>query len=227
MAEATDNSESSPAMPGKVRRTLADIWFWLRMVTWGRLDWRFDRRHGTETGGALSPRRLGLQTPAGRFGVRYEAIEPAEFRRALAPLAGAVDFSRCTFVDLGCGKGRALLLARELGFEQVVGVELSPLLAERARRNLATVGAERTRVACQDAAAFDYPPGDLVVFLFHPFRGVVFQRAIENLCRQARGEVHVVYVAAVEEPRLRALPCFQACHRASTFVIYRHRPHAA
>jgi SAM-dependent methyltransferase len=215
------------AWPRRVCRTLADIFFWLRMTTWSRLDNRFDRRHGTQTGGMLSPRRLGIRTPAGRFGVHYQAIEPALFRRALAPLAAQIDFGRFTFVDLGCGKGRALLLAREMGFKAIVGVELSPLLADCARRNLQVAGADPASVVCQDGAEFDYPPGNLVVYLFHPFRSAVFRRAIENLCRRASGEVHLVYIAAVEEARLRAKLCFEPRHRASTFVIYRHLPHLA
>jgi SAM-dependent methyltransferase len=217
----------APSWTTRTRQTLADIFFWLRMATWSRIDNRFDRRHGTRTGGVLGPRRLGIRAPAGRFGVRYQAIEPAVFRRALEPLASQIDFGRFTFVDLGSGKGRALLLARELGFKEVVGVELSPVLADCARRNLEAAGAEGARVDCQDAAEFAYPPGDLVVYLFHPFRGVVFRRAIENLCRRASGDVHLVYIAAVEEARLRAKPCFELSHRASTFVIYRHLPHPA
>jgi SAM-dependent methyltransferase len=225
-----NTAQTSKAFPEQtwprcVRQTLADIIFWLRMATWSRLDNRFDRRYGTRTGGVLGPRRLGIRAPAGRFGVRYQAIEPAIFRRALEPLASQTDFGRFTFVDLGCGKGRALLLARELGFKEIVGVELSPVLTGCARRNLEVAGAAGARVACQDAAEFAYPPRDLVVYLFHPFRGVVFWRAIENLCRQANGEVHLVYIAAVEEAALRARPCFVLTHRASTFVIYRHIPH--
>lgn len=232
MGNALNSTQGSEAVPGqvrprRVRETIADIFFWLRMVTWSRLDNRFDRRHGTETGGMLSPRRLGIRTPAGRFGVHYQAIEPAIFRRALQPLAAQIDFSRFTFVDLGCGKGRALLLARETGFQKIAGVELSPLLADCARRNLQVAGEDPSSVVCQDGAEFDYPPGDLVVYLFHPFRSVVFRRAIENLCRRATGEVHLVYIAPVEEARLRSKPCFEPRHRGSTFVIYRHLPHPA
>jgi len=41
------------------------------------------------------------------------------------------------FVDLGCGKGSALLLAGEHPINRVIGVELGDHLAEQARRNIA------------------------------------------------------------------------------------------
>jgi hypothetical protein len=35
-----------------------------------------------------------------------------------------VSVDLCTFLDLGCGKGRALLVASELPFRDIMGVEL-------------------------------------------------------------------------------------------------------
>ena len=40
-------------------------------------------------------------------------------------------------IDIGAGMGRAVLLAAEMPFRLVVGVELNPTLAQIARRNLA------------------------------------------------------------------------------------------
>src|SRR5689334_21283292 len=50
--------------------------------------------------------------------------------RALRP--GPAD----VFVDLGAGKGRALLMAGRLPYRRVVGIELDPELAQCARRNV-------------------------------------------------------------------------------------------
>ena len=41
-----------------------------------------------------------------------------------------------SFIDVGAGMGRAVLLAAELPFRRVVGVELNPTLARIARKNL-------------------------------------------------------------------------------------------
>lgn len=114
--------------------------------------------------------------------------------RALRP--GHAD----VFVDLGAGKGRALLMAGRLPYRRVVGVELDPELAECARRNV-----ERARrrlragaVACETANVLDWPfPDDAsTVFLFNPFYGQTFRQAITRIFdsydRNPR-HIHIVY----------------------------------
>src|SRR5207245_5268496 len=43
--------------------------------------------------------------------------------------------SQLTFVDFGCGKGRALVLAAEHGFRRVLGIECDAQLFAAAQRN--------------------------------------------------------------------------------------------
>jgi len=214
-------------LAARVRESVQDILFWLRMSTWSRIYDGFDRRHGTETGGAIALGRLGIRHPAAKFGIRYEAIDPEVFRQALQELRFEIDLGRFTFIDLGCGKGRALVLAREFKFKEVVGVELSPFLATCAQGNLAKTDSRSTRVVCQDAGEFEFPPGDLVVYLFNPFLGQVFRRVIQNLCGSASGEVYVVYINPTEERLLREKRCFVPSRSRATFAIYRHLQHGA
>jgi SAM-dependent methyltransferase len=44
-----------------------------------------------------------------------------------------------TFIDLGCGEGRALVIASEFPFRAIVGVELSPALCATATANAAVI----------------------------------------------------------------------------------------
>src|SRR3990172_4635695 len=100
----------------------------------------FDIAHGTSTGGYLSPREIvtGHQHDAQQYG--YSAIAPSVFREITRrwrttlgdPERGPNAYS---FVDIGAGKGRALLLASELPFRKVIGVELSAELAAIAQDN--------------------------------------------------------------------------------------------
>jgi SAM-dependent methyltransferase len=78
-----------------------------------------------------------------------------------------------TFVDFGCGKGRVVHQAAKRPFHRVIGVEISPDLAETARRNLA---ARRHQHRCRnveivvaDAAEFRVPDDLTIAYLFHPF----------------------------------------------------------
>ena len=89
----------------------------------------------------------------------YQATRAGRFDRVLrsVPIAPA-DY---TFVDMGCSKGRALLLAARFGFRDIVGVEIEdaraaaidvhgPLRAPSAR------GRRRRQYAGRGAAALPH-----------------------------------------------------------------------
>jgi len=137
----------------------------------------FDLAHGTDTGGHIPGEIL---TPANLYNTAYYAISPSTLAQALELLPEpAFDF---TFVDLGCGKGRALLVAAELPFHHIVGVELSADLCEIARKN--TARQHRIAIQHHDAATVAYPEGPLLVFLYHPFLKPVLRRVLANLTHQ-------------------------------------------
>jgi SAM-dependent methyltransferase len=133
--------------------------------------------------------------------------------RRLKPAAPIDEF---TFVDLGAGMGRALLLAAEYPFRAVVGVELNPTLARLGRRNMAiwrAAGRARSpmRMVCRDAAEFVLPPGPCVVFLFNPFGAPVFKRLLAAWSRSLAGrerQMDVLYVNNEQESVLRRQPGF-------------------
>jgi len=80
--------------------------------------------------------------------------------------------------------GRAVLLASELGFKAVMGVELHPALVRIARRNVRlwrAAGRERgpMRVVAADAVEYELPEGPVLVFLFNPFGAPVLRRLLK------------------------------------------------
>jgi SAM-dependent methyltransferase len=113
-------------------------------------------------------------------GVPYEATPTYVFEAALAMLEMRVDGA--SFVDLGAGKGRILLLAAERPFARIIGVEYAEQLCTIAAANLARrverLGPDpRIDVQCGDAADFVFPTGPLIVFLYNPF-GAETMRAV-------------------------------------------------
>jgi len=76
------------------------------------------------------------------------------------------------FVDLGCGKGSALLLAGEHPMERCIGVELGEHLAEQARRNIAAnrerLRARNFEVRAMDARRWEISEDLSVVFMYSP-----------------------------------------------------------
>jgi SAM-dependent methyltransferase len=133
----------------------------------------------------------------------YEPVPVEAFAELLACVPEAF-VSASSFVDVGCGMGRALLLASEHPFKQVVGIELSPALLAIARENLASAHGLRTR--CRDvrmrrgdARRFRFPRGDLVVFLFNPFDHEVLRSVLERVVasRRSGDRVTLLYHVAV------------------------------
>ena len=147
----------------------------------------FDLAHGTDTGGHIPGERL---TPANLHNTAYYAIAPSALKAALAMLPEAA--SGFEFIDLGCGKGRALLVAAEFDFPRILGVELSPALCRTAESNCQRY--PRIAIRHQDAATLTFPATPLVVFLYHPFLAPVLRRVLANLEHHHRANPHPTYL---------------------------------
>lgn len=162
----------------------------------------FDLAYNVDTTGLVWGE--SLLTTAGRHDVAkywatgYYGVAPSSFQDALKRLA--LDWSQYTFIDIGCGKGRALLLALRHPFRAAIGVELSPELAAVAEENLRSftapwrISSVATRVLTGDAANFDFPHGPLVLYLYHPFAAPVMRRFLDHLGRNLRVDPRTVYV---------------------------------
>jgi SAM-dependent methyltransferase len=138
----------------------------------------FDRKYGTDTGGYLSPEELRHGAAHDAMNNGYSAVAPSVFleacRRWRETIPATARVEAYTFVDVGAGKGRALLLAAEIPFRKVVGIELNEDLARIAQRNVtlwthATRSRENIRVLPQDALEFRWPRAPLLVYLNNPF----------------------------------------------------------
>ncbi len=151
----------------------------------------FDRRYGTDTGGLEPLWKFKICSPNARFGASYQATQEQE-------LADAIDFlsenlQTFTFIDLGCGKGRTLLVASNLGFKQVIGVEFVPDLVEIARTNLTKMRIANAVVLHADAAEFQFPDNDTVVYLYNPFSQEVLSKVIANLRECCLKRLYIIY----------------------------------
>jgi len=158
----------------------------------------FDRVHGTDTSGTTSSEdlRAAGTDEAHQHVTFYGGSQPGVLRTVLATLPQP---EKSTFLDLGCGKGRALLVASEFPFRDIVGVELSPALAQVARTNAALIAARHSartpiRVELGDATAFPLPPGNLVLFLYHPFGEELVLKVVSAVEAALAAEARAIYV---------------------------------
>lgn len=145
---------------------------------------RFDRDHGTDTTSPVAAADLDGVGDHGADAVFYWPTDTPSFQRLVDAVAEHLPGS--TFVDLGSGKGRTLMLAAQRPFARVVGVEFSAKLCAIAERNVAIFRASQPQsppitTECADAAVWTFPPGPLVVYLFDPFGLPVMEPMVENL----------------------------------------------
>src|ERR1700675_1609318 len=157
------------------RRLLGVLWEFARDSTperlrqrYGDADYDWDYRVNT-TSGAVGWRDRLL----GMFHSAYQPTEPSAFHEMLdalqqtpGPDHTALNFREFTFIDLGSGKGRTLLMASDYPFHRIVGVELLPSLHQIAQQNLrqyknVTQKCFALESICADATAVHIPPGPL------------------------------------------------------------------
>ncbi len=169
----------------------------------------FDKQFGVETSGLLSADELSSKGKhAELYNAGYFGIAPSALRKALERLQ--LEYDQYTFVDLGSGKGRALLVASEYPFRAICGVEISPALHAVAAENIARYSNPdqqcRNISSIQaDATEFAFPPGPLLVYMWNPFEGPVFTSVLINLegslSREPR-DIRILYVQPNHEELL-------------------------
>lgn len=160
----------------------------------------FDVAYGVDTSGLVWGESLERprSEEAAYWATGYYGISPSAFTAALGRLR--LDWSRFSFVDVGCGKGRALLLALRFPFRRALGIELSPALAGVAQGNLQRFAADwrqaNVPVEAVEADATAYPvlDGPVVFFLYHPFAAPVMKRFLAHVVEAARAQPREVYL---------------------------------
>ena len=189
-----------------LRRGLLDLATYLIAYNPQR-DRSFDRPFGTDTAGMVAQSELGIADAA----VREKAIlylpSPPRVTRWMLDNIG-IEHSDFTFVDLGCGKGRVLLVASEYPFQRIIGVDISAALTEIARQNAARYQPKSRR--CQDievqnidATKFDFPDTNIMLHMYHPFEPeltiAVLRQLEASLAARPRRVViaYLVYTAGI------------------------------
>ena len=151
----------------------------------------FDVRYGVDTGGIEPLWKFTIRSPNARFGVRHQPTSEQDLVDAVNCLDE--DPRSYIFIDLGCGKGRTLLVAAKLGFKQVIGVEFAREFVQIARANLAKMGVFNGEVIHDDAADYQFPDSDFVLYLYNPFSHEVMRTVVANLRGSGASKIFVMY----------------------------------
>ena len=193
-----------------------------RKSRYGDID--FDVDHGVDTTWAT----VSLRTRVREWlsGGQYQPSEPALFREIIESLPVPLD--GFTFIDLGSGKGRTLLMASSFPFRRIIGMELLQELNAIAAQNIARYhGDEQRCFAIEshagDARHFEFPAEATVLYLFNPFPRHIWREVLANLhnsLQTAPRQVFVIYHNPVHEDIPNSQSWLHEVKRTHQFVIY-------
>jgi SAM-dependent methyltransferase len=188
----------------------------------------FDRKYGVRTSGHIQLSKTSFDPAKLNKATAYGPVNAWGFRKLLRILNLPKSSS---FVDLGCGLGRACILAAEYGFSKVTGVELAPELCDVARENI-----DKCQVTAARQVPVDIVEGDVlnycdeatddVYFMYRPFSLDFLHEVVGKLVDRAaslKKPFTVIYSERLGSPRSEGvamftrLPAFRKIYEVSTF----------
>ena len=193
-----------------------------RRSRYGDIDYDFD--HSVDTSWATISLRTRIRELLS--GGQYQPTEPQLFHNILRAVPEKLD--GFTFIDLGSGKGRTLLMASDFPFRRIVGVEILDELDAIAKQNIARYTGERQRcfaIESQygDARDFVFSPEPMVLYLFNPFQEHVLNTVLAHLrdsMATAPRAVYVIYHNLIFERTFTRCAWLRCVYRTTQFAIY-------
>ena len=149
----------------------------------------------------------------------YEAVNYYMLEKLLKAFRGIS--SETSVVDLGCGKGRVMVVAAHLGFKNIIGIDFAKELCQEAAQNM-----ERTHASIKDidwkviqVNVLDYSiqPDDAVFFMFNPFVDETVNKFLDNLetsCAQNPRKTWFLYASPLHATVLQ---------QRGYVTVYRHK----
>ena len=131
---------------------------------------RYDSRFAVDTNQVIHLE--DLTTPANyTLGTNYVGSSPLLFRHTIAMLPNTP--SELVFIDIGCGAGRAVMLAAEANFKSIIGWDIARELIDMGRRNIEAfrrISGNKTPISLDvvDATKAAMPDASCVLYFFSP-----------------------------------------------------------
>jgi SAM-dependent methyltransferase len=172
-------------------------------LDWVR-DYWWERRFGIDTAGLTPIESLVAEWQG------FHDYFPSN-RKVFHELLAHVDIlpGRDVFVDIGSGRGRALLMAAQYPFKRIVGIEISAVLNQAARRNLDSwsggLVCPEIELWTGDAADFGIPSDATVVYFYNPFHGPTLSAVFEAIARSQARSPRKIWILFNNTQHFRAL----------------------
>lgn len=155
---------------------------------------------GTDTEKIREIGSLSIDSENARHAVRYQPSPQDLATEIISALP--IDHSQFVFLDFGAGKGRVLLIAAQLPFASVIGIEFSKELCAVAMDNIDKIRGGRPNAGpiacyCEDVTQFPLPEVPLVCYFYNPFDHIIMRVVVDRLLASLKTkprEIYIVYV---------------------------------
>jgi SAM-dependent methyltransferase len=149
------------------------------------IDLLFDIKYGTDTMRFVELEKLELNSSFRDKGNDYIPTRSKHLRKIFKM---GMFSEESSFVDLGSGKGRTLLIASEY-FKKVKGIEFSEELCEIAKKNIVIYNEKRKdhsfrnniQVIYADVTDYNINDEENVFFMYNPFDETVLKKFLKNI----------------------------------------------
>lgn len=189
-------------------------YFYFLFINWNiRIAWimirqeiKGEKKYGINTTGAdelfkLEDQGIDISHATIYMPVSYTLLEETFKQLNASALLNTPSPAGRHFLDIGCGKGRALCVAAHHGFKKVTGLDFARDLCEAAKENLATtrqkIPALEYKVINNDAFYFEIPGDVDCIFLFNPFDEIIMSAVVKNICSSLRTDprpIKIIYI---------------------------------
>ena len=184
-----------------IKHIVNEVIFLFRLLNNQLKNIWWDRLHNVSTSGLKKIDKQDVKSKHNNGSCFFESSGAAIFKDIIVHLN--IDYSAYHFIDIGAGKGRVLLMALELPFKKITGIEFAGKLIEIANKNITCFSNLNQRcfsVECieMDAFEYDFPDDNSVIYLFNPFNSILFDKFLDKLITslQENGkECFIVYLA--------------------------------
>ena len=150
-------------------------------------DRGFDLKLGIKTAGNKSLDKCNITHPNKIYGRMYQPTRYRILKRVFKNLPK--DLSGFNFIDLGMGKGRALLFASQYNLNKIIGIDFAKDLYTDSCQNLKKFKnkfCDRRSIHylhCKDITEFTPPNGPNIYFFFDPFKNNLLRKVLEKISK--------------------------------------------
>ena len=176
-------------------------------------DSAYDKRNSTDTASRIDNEELEMSDPTVQGHATGYRTASERFIFYLISHLG-IDYQEYDFVDIGCGKGRVLLVASSFPFRSIYGIELSQPALKIAEKNIKTYRSANQKcfnihIRNVDARYIEPDIQNTVYYCFEPFDKFILGTVLTKISSKLRGRGKVIYFVCIWSDLTSVLKLFE------------------